>query len=182
MTGADLIFKIRGPLNPKKAQNLSIDEQDNLVVLVFRAAIVSLLFWNLAILLAPILASSSNSLLQIISGGIYFFMDPVCHQLAERSFFIYEWPMPVCVRCFTIYLSSFITMIYTMLRKRLIQWPGRIYLIMILLVGLEIGAEKLELIQNWFELRMLNGLLLGILLARLFMESIFKFPGNEKNG
>ena len=149
--------------------------------MVFRLTIVGLLFWNLAILFAPILASSSHSVLQIISGGIYFFMDPVCHQLPERSLFIYEWPMPVCARCFSIYLSVFITLMFTMLRKRLILWPGRIYFIIILLVGLEIGAEKLDLIQNWFELRMLNGVLLGIMAARLFMESIFNFPGKEKD-
>ncbi len=63
----------------------------------------------------------------------------------------------------------------------MILWPGRIYFIIILLVGLEIGAEKLDLIQNWFELRMLNGVLLGIMAARLFMESIFNFPGKEKD-
>lgn len=90
--------------------------------------------------------------------------------------------MPVCARCFAIYISAFIILVYTMLKNRLILWPGWIYFIIILLVGLEIGSEKLDLIQNSFELRMLSGLLLGILFAHLFMESIFYFSGKEKNG
>lgn len=132
-----------------------------------------LLIWNLALIFAPLLGSSANRFAQIVGGVIYFFMDPVCHQLPERSLFIANLPMPVCARCFSIYLAAFFTVAVPLLGRRLRHWPGLVYAGMALLVGLEIGAEKLDLIHNWFELRLFSGFILGILLARLFIEGIF---------
>lgn len=168
-------------MSSKKVQILSGEEQGKLPVLVFHTAVAGLFVWNLAVFFAPIMAASNHAFLQILGGGVYFFMDPVCHQLPERSLFIDGWPLPVCGRCTTIYLSAFATLLFYMLKGHLVRWPGWIYLGIILFVGLEIGLEKLDLIQNWFELRLLNGSLLGILFARLFMESIFNFHGNEQN-
>ena len=56
----------------------------------------SLLAWNAAIFIAPVLVQTSWAFFQYLGTAIYFFMDPVCHQIPARSLFLDDLPMPVC--------------------------------------------------------------------------------------
>ena len=79
---------------------------------------VGLLILNLLNWLAPILAGSSNRGLQWMAAGIYFLLDPACHQQPDRSFFINGLPMALCVRCTFIYLGMLIGLLLLMIKKQ----------------------------------------------------------------
>ncbi|HTY91628.1 MAG TPA: DUF2085 domain-containing protein [Methanocella sp.] len=57
------------------------------------------------ILLAPYFFSTGNPVLVQIAGMIMAAYHVTCHQLPERSLFIFGYEMAVCSRCFAIYVS-----------------------------------------------------------------------------
>ncbi len=131
---------------------------------------VGLFLWNLAIIMAPVLVQSQMEMLRYLGTTVYFFMDPVCHQLPERSLYLMGLPLPVCGRCTTIYFAGLITVGWVLIKNRFTHWPRSVYAGLALIVALEIFMEKLYLIESWMELRLISGLALGILIFRLVLE------------
>jgi uncharacterized membrane protein len=73
--------------------------------------------WCAAIVLVPICAASPGILRGAGLIG-YAFFHSICHQMAERSFFIDGMPFGVCARCAAIYFGFFAgTLIYPFLRS-----------------------------------------------------------------
>ncbi len=56
------------------------------------------------VLAAPLLTAVGGGLAGL-GALIYAFFDPICHQLAERSFRLHEHPLAVCHRCFGFYVG-----------------------------------------------------------------------------
>jgi len=94
-----------------KAKLAEIRDSENLwmiayvciITYVFSVALLTVLF-----LAAPLLIQSGNFLLVGVGAVSYnmvsFFM--MCHQLPERSFFLFGMQFPVCARCVGTYLGS----------------------------------------------------------------------------
>src|SRR5688572_32034957 len=78
-------------------------------------AIVSL------IAIAPLTAETHGQLATSIYGGFAV----VCHQLAERSYFIFAHKLAVCSRCTGLYAGFALTvLLYPLLRPlRSVDWP-----------------------------------------------------------
>jgi uncharacterized membrane protein len=55
--------------------------------------------WLLAVFLAPFLAGRIPRL----AAGLYACFSPLCHQIPERSFTLFGYPLAVCARCTGIY-------------------------------------------------------------------------------
>lgn len=133
---------------------------------------LGLLFWLLGIILAPILASSSIKPLSLLSSGLYFLYQPVCHQFAERSFFVDHMPMAVCVRCFAVYLGGWILSIFYLHRSKITMWSIKRYVFLILPTLVDFILEKMQLYSNLDPVRFAAGFLLGIVIFHIFISSI----------
>lgn len=77
------------------------------ILTVYGFSFGSLLLWMSGIFLAPFLKSHS----QTWNEFIYAVFSPVCHQISERSFFIFGYPLAVCTRCLGIYAGCLLGMI-----------------------------------------------------------------------
>ena len=74
--------------------------------------------WLGLIIGAPFLISLPSLNCKKVAFLIYWFFSPVCHQLTESSFIIYENQMAICSRCFGIYLGMILgVLIYPLLRS-----------------------------------------------------------------
>ncbi|MHB2149718.1 DUF2085 domain-containing protein [Calditrichota bacterium LG25] len=139
--------------------------------------LVGLLVLNLLNALAPLLVGSSHALFQWIGTGIYFLLDPACHQQPERSFFIKGLPMALCVRCTFIYLGMAAGLVMIMVKKRLFL-PEAVYVSFLIFLILEIGTEAIGIYSNFKTLRSISGLVSGILLIIFLItivpERVFK--------
>ena len=134
---------------------------------------VGLLILNFLNWLAPLWAGSSHAFLQWTAAGIYFLLDPACHQQPDRSFFINGLPMALCVRCTFIYLGMLIGML-TLLVKKHFSLPGFIYVSFLIFLILEIGTEIAGLYSNFKILRSISGLASGILLMIFLLTTLPK--------
>lgn len=75
------------------------------------------LIWLSILFLGPYLLSLGDKY-SFITEVYYLLFSLICHQKPERSYFIWEYQMPVCARCFGIYLGILLgTLIYPFFRK-----------------------------------------------------------------
>jgi len=132
---------------------------------------VGLLILNLLNWLAPILAGSSNRGLQWMAAGIYFLLDPACHQQPDRSFFINGLPMALCVRCTFIYLGMLIGLLLLMIKKQF-RLPEFIFIPFLIFLLLEVGTESVGVYSNYKLLRSISGLISGILLILFLLSTV----------
>lgn len=149
---------------------------------MIRVITISLGFWVLALISASLMVQSGSTILQYIGTAIYFLAEPVCHQLPERCLFIQDLPMPVCVRCFSIYLGGFVIFALARFKQPHRPWPKWIYILTGSLFIIEILTEQLNVYYNIFELRLLSGFVIGILIFRIILETIVNEKVRLKNG
>lgn len=136
----------------------------------------------LALVIAPLMVQSGILFLNYLGIIIYFLADPVCHQLPNRSIFINELPMPACARCFAIYLGGFFVFILVWIKQSYKRWPKWVYCVAAILFIIEILMEHLNFYHNLFELRLLSGFILGILIFRIILETVVNEEVHLKNG
>jgi len=75
--------------------------------------------------------------------------------------------MPVCARCFSIYLSGIFVFLWQLLSKKQGHWPLKVYVLIAVAVILEVISEKIGLYHNWLEIRLLSGVLSGTIIFKL---------------
>ena len=115
-------------------------------------AIVSL------IVIAPLTAGSH------LANSIYGGFAVVCHQLPERSYFIFGHKLAVCSRCTGLYAGFALTLLlYPLLRPlRSIDWPPPVWLVLAAApMAIDFGLTFLGIWENTHTSRLLTGLLLG---------------------
>lgn len=69
-----------------------------------RASLLMATGWLMLIFAAPLLYVAESA----ASIWLYRFFDPVCHQIADRSFAIMEVSLPVCARCLGLYVGFWV--------------------------------------------------------------------------
>lgn len=133
--------------------------------------------WSLSLILIPYFESLSGKWADISLFG-YTFFSSTCHQIEERSFFLFGNPMPVCSRCSTIYFAFLLSVIlYPFIRgidnKKLPSiW---ILLIVSLLVFLDAVLDISGILKNTFISRSVSGALIGFLLPFYLIPGTINF-------
>ncbi len=140
------------------------------------------LLWCSLIIFKPILAAG-NSTSQKASALITFFFSPICHQLAERSFYIQGHSLAVCTRCAGIYFGFLLgIIIYPFFRKwdsyelpsNRILFAGCVPSILVFMIS------RFDLIEQNALLRSITGLILGGVVSFFVLPAIFNANQNRK--
>ncbi|MBO0860538.1 MAG: DUF2085 domain-containing protein [Chloracidobacterium sp.] len=134
-------------------------------MVVFAALMTLSVLWMGLILAAPWLLAERHFL---VSAGIYRAFSAVCHQMPERSFYFYGYPMGVCSRCASIYAGFIIGLsIYPFARDlREDRFPPRWILIGATVpTVIDFTAGISGLFANSFLSRALTGILFGAVAA-----------------
>ncbi len=133
-----------------------------------------MLAWCFAIFITPLLAVACKS----IAAPIYFFFSFICHQLPERSFFLFNEKLAVCARCTGIYLSALLgVVIYPLRRPKVKLWMLIIASAPIVLDG---GTQLLGNITQlgWWNstnlLRITSGGLFGFVAALFILPALIE--------
>jgi len=96
-------------------------------------------------------------------GFVYSAGDRLCHQKAERSFFINDNQMPFCSRCTAIWLGLVIGLGFMVFYK--IQLNGK-FLFAIIISLVPIGVDGIGQLFGFWEstniIRVITGLLIGV--------------------
>jgi len=135
-------------------------------------AIVSL------IVIAPLTADTHGQFATSIYGGFAV----VCHQLAERSYFILGHKLAVCSRCTGLYAGFALTLLlYPLLRPlRSVDWPPPVWLVLSAVpMTIDFGLTFLGIWENTHTSRLLTGLLLGSVSVFYVMPGIAELSSRK---
>ena len=139
------------------------------------------MIWFFVIILAPIFKSSEIYTLKYISNYLYFFFEPVCHQITERSIIIINAPLAVCTRCFAIYVGLFIFLLFSIFVKKT-QNVNPAWIIFISLpTAVDVVIEKFGFYVNIPIIRFITGLLFGVAITYLIIHSLLDLKSNNLN-
>ncbi len=131
-----------------------------------------LVFWIAIIIIAPLLISSQKKFLIKAGEWIYFFYQPTCHQMPDRSFLLNGIPMAVCIRCLSFYIGGLILIIslffVKMINERYMKWS----VLLCVPAILDFVLEKLEIYNNIEEARIVTGFLFGASIFYLIFLSL----------
>lgn len=130
--------------------------------IVYAALLLVSLGWLAAIFAAPVLLTDGHPLSAIV---IYQSLSGICHQIPDRSFHLYGFPLAVCSRCTGIYVGFVVgLMLYPFVRSLRNQtMPARHWLIAAgLPMLIDFGGGYLGLFKNTFVSRAATGGLLGV--------------------
>ena len=140
-----------------------------------------LIFYSL-IILAPYfsyLYSITNFLpYKLISDTIYLIFSIMCHQLPQRSYFIFGYKMAVCARCFGIYTGMLIgTIIYPFIKKLSdFKIPNiKYYIISLIPMAIDGTTQLIGLRESFNELRFITGFIAGFVSIFYFLPIFLNF-------
>jgi uncharacterized membrane protein len=134
--------------------------------------------WGLvcaSILAAPIGRAQGRS---AAAGFVYLMFAPVCHQLAERSFTLWEYPWAVCQRCSGIYLGLFAgALFHWRTFEKLVRPSARRSVVvgMTLPLMLDVMLPFTGVWTNGPASRFATGFLFGAMLSLLLVPGVSEF-------
>lgn len=153
-------------------------------IIYFVVLLLSFL-WCVLIVLAPVLKSKSAG----YDIFLYFGFSRVCHQIPERSFFIFGEKFAVCERCTAIYFSFFAgVLLYPLTRRLNKPILKTLLLTAIFLIVIDFLFGYIGMFQNIYT-RVISGAVFGFCSAYFvtygIIDSItgtFKSSGGFKIG
>lgn len=139
--------------------------------LLYSIFLIIIFIWCSLIIAAPWLASKEHVL---SSGLMYFFFSRICHQIPERSFFIFGKQLAVCSRCAGLY-SGFLfgAILYPILFKLNRIWmpPRKLIILAAIPIAIDMFIRIFCIAENTFTSRLTTGFILGTTMA------LFVAPG-----
>ena len=128
--------------------------------------------WLTLVLSAPLALSRSH--LPTLTLAVYRAGSLVCHQRAERSFHLAGVQLPVCARCFGLYLSGAVGLSLAWLGRR--SFSARAARILLAVAAVPIVAtvalEWVGAIETTNVQRMMTGLPLGFMAGAVIVRSL----------
>lgn len=144
------------------------------------------------ILLYPYFMYTGNPTLVTIAGFIHAAYHVTCHQLPERSLFIFGYEMAVCARCFAIYVAFLAGgIMFAFMRKWLKPWDIKYYILLCVPMAIDgftqlfgvaipraIGPnwQLIWMVESTNELRLITGAIFGLASALFvypYIQAIF---------
>lgn len=140
----------------------------NLAAAVTCASVV----WVTMILTAPVALSRAR--VPVLTLAAYHAGSLVCHQRPERSFHLAGIQLPVCARCFGLYLSGAVGLTLATRRRRQISTRGaRLFLALAALpIAATVALEWLGVLQTSNIQRLITGLPLGFAAGVVIVRSL----------
>jgi uncharacterized membrane protein len=141
------------------------------IAAVYVASAAGSLAWMAAIFAAPYLWSRGGRLALVF----YACFSSVCHQIPERSFWVFGHPMAVCARCFGIYAGFLGGLLpYPFVRGLAsVRMPKlRTFILFSLPIGIDTAGNFLRLWSTGRAFRFATGLLWGTVLPYFFVTGI----------
>ena len=140
-------------------------------ITVYGLSLGCLALWLGAIFLAPLLKIHSPHW----GDFFYRFFSPVCHQISERSFFLFGYPLAVCTRCLGIYtgcLMGFILYPFTQGFRSTTAPPIRLFVLLTSPIAVDTLGNFFSIWITTPWLRFLVGFLWGVILPFYFVTGL----------
>lgn len=141
------------------------------------AAVV--LIWVMLILLAPAVRAGGA---ENFASPLYTFFNYICHQMPERSLFVFGEPFGVCSRCFGVYFGLLAGILAYPLWHPIddIEPLSRVWLILSLIpIGVDWSLTFFGIWENTDLSRFISGGILGFACAAFIVPALIEIARNS---
>lgn len=131
--------------------------------LVYVITLLLSFLWLLLIFTGPLIYRLSDNL-SGFADLYYFLFHFTCHQMPSRCYWLFDYQLPVCVRCLGIYAGIFLGLIiYPFIKNvRSTNLPAKWWLLLCFVpIGIDGISSTLHLYASPHWLRLLTGILCG---------------------
>ncbi len=119
---------------------------------------------------SPLLEASGNPALSFAGDVIFLAYHATCHQLPQRSFFIFQHQMAWCERDTAIWGTVFIAgLLFSLVRGRVDSLPIRWYVALSIPMAIDGTTQLFGWRESTWELRLITGFLFGLASAWLVL-------------
>jgi uncharacterized membrane protein len=145
------------------------------------AFIAASIVWAVLLVAVPFAVSQPHvtPMVAVLVAGVYSIGSVVCHQLPERSYYLWAAQMPVCARCAGIYFGAVLGAIASTVRTARVAagsfnpaWTPRVAL------AVAVAPTALTLVYEWttgdrpsHEIRAAAGIPIGVVVAWLVVAA-----------
>lgn len=112
--------------------------------------------WCSIVVLTPFLLEK----VPVAGAFFYLFFSPLCHQLPERSFFIWGHQLPICARCTGIYMGVFVGSLFAHQESP----PFWVLVAGLIPLGID-GGTQLFFRESTNAIRFATGIIAGVVVA-----------------
>ncbi len=144
-----------------------------------RFLLTSVFFWCAAIVATPVLASYDGAAAKAASLSYQIF-SCVCHQLDSHSFHLVGIKFAVCIRCFCIYASFFLGLLFfPIIRRTKVAdvHPARVLILSLVPMGIDVALATFRIHESTTATRIITGLIFGLALAIILVPVLEEFSG-----
>lgn len=148
---------------------------------VWAGAVTVVAVWTLLIVLPPVFAGYGH---EGIASPFYQFFGHICHQLPERSFFIFGHKLAVCSRCFGVYFGLLLGLaVYPLIRGvDNIEPLPRIWLFASMVpIAIDWSLTIFGIWENTFASRFVTGIILGFACAVYIVPALVEIIRNFRS-
>jgi uncharacterized membrane protein len=124
-------------------------------------------------MLSPILQASDNRALSLAGDVIFLAYKATCHQLPQRSFFIFQHQVAWCERDVAIWGTIFAAgLVFSLVRRHVDPLPIRWYVVLSIPMAIDGTTQLFGWRESTWELRLITGFLFGLGTAWLFLPIV----------
>jgi uncharacterized membrane protein len=118
--------------------------------------------------LSPLLEASDNRTLNFAGDLIFLAYHATCHQMPQRSFFIFQHQMAWCERDTAIWGTLFLAgLLFSLIRRHVDPLPIRWYILFCVPMAIDGTTQLFGWRESTWELRLITGFLFGLASAWL---------------
>jgi uncharacterized membrane protein len=147
---------------------------------LYLATLAGGIAWLGTAILAPFARSRASPLFPFL----YACFSPVCHQIPERSFRLFGYPLAVCARCFGIYAGALGGLVVYPFRRGFenVRLPDlRLFIAVSAPIVVDTAGNALRLWQTANGPRFIVGFVWGLILPFYFLTGLGELvKGREK--
>ena len=133
--------------------------------------------WCGLILFAPYLKSVHSGYSPIA----YFCFSGICHQLPERSFYIFGEKFAVCERCTSVYFAFFFgALLYPLIKKINTHYLRYALCLSLLIIVIDFLFGYIKVFQNIYTI-LISGALFGLCASYFITDGLIKSTASSKS-
>lgn len=131
--------------------------------IVYIVSLCVTFIWLVLIFIGPLLYKLPENF-TFLADIYYFLFHFTCHQFPQRCYWLFDYQLPVCVRCLGIYLGAFLGLLIMpiFMHIKSSKFPSKWWLILCFLpIGIDGISSTIHLYSSPHWLRLITGLLCG---------------------
>lgn len=139
--------------------------------------------WLVLIFIGPLLYKLPEKF-SLIGNMYYYLFRFTCHQFPQRCYWLFDYQLPVCVRCLGVYIGAFIGVLIMplLMNIKTSKFPSKWWLLLCFVpIGIDGICSTIHLYASPHWLRLITGILCGSIAMLYIIPGLNELASNMQD-